>query len=156
MMNLDSNTKFENMDRIPDWYLNYYEGVPKFAEYFKRELQKYETYDDQNLLNSVALATAVYLGQKDLMHDISQTMFDRQFMFTRDQAMGAIIESMNETVLTPNLPLGEEPTTIDERNEMAIRLTIEILRNNDFSSNSKLEPTVRAIIGIVEVIARIM
>lgn len=144
-------------DRIPDWYLNYAEGVPKFAEYFRRELEKFANFEDQNFLNSVALAVAVYTGQKDLMHDISQTMLDRDFMFSRDQAMGAILESMNETRLLPESPIGEEPTDSDSRNEIGIRIAIEILRDNNFkSSNSNLDAKIRAIIGIVEIIARIM
>jgi hypothetical protein len=98
-MNSDTDIKqtkkafFEN--EIPDWYLNYADGVPKFARYFQEELLSFKNYKDQNLLNAVCLAVAVYINAKDLVHDISQTMFNKDFPMERDECMSVICDSID-------------------------------------------------------------
>jgi hypothetical protein len=144
-------------ERIPDWYLNYAEGVPAFAEYFKRELLAFERFEDQSLLNTVALTVATMNNSKDLMHDISQTMFDRDFVYSRDMVMGAIIECLNDyTLRDSNYILGED------ENEARVRMTIAILKNMpksyflDWNESRTEEHKIRAIIGIVDVISKIV
>ncbi len=145
-------------EKIPDWYMNYAEGVPAFAEYFKRQLYILEHFEDQSLLNTVALTVAVFNNSRDLTHDISQTMFDRDFTYSRDMVMGAIIECLNDYALKENHHiLGED---IDEAR---VRMTIAILKGMPKSifldwneSRTAEEHRIRAIIGIVDVISKII
>jgi hypothetical protein len=149
---------FQSTDKLPDWYINYAEGVPAFAEYFKNELLRFERFDDQQLLNVVALTVATVNNSKDLMHDISQTMFDRDFVFSRDETMGAIVECLNDYAL---LESGYVLGTDD--NEARVRMTIAILKSiskdrfTDWNEARTLEEhRIRAIIGIVDVISKII
>lgn len=145
-------------NRIPDWYMNYSEGVPAFAEYFRNELKRFESFEDQQLLNIVALTVAVINNSKDLIHDISQTMFDRDFVFSRDETMGAIVECLNDyTLLEFGYVLGED------RDEARVRMTIAILKGiskdrfTDWNETRTLEEhKIRAIIGVVDVISKII
>lgn len=149
---------FQSTNRIPDWYLNYAEGVPAFAEYFRNELKRFETFEDQQLLNIVALTVATINNAKDLMHDISQTMFDRDFVFSRDETMGAIVECLNDyALLESGYVLGED------RDEARVRMTIAILKGiskdrfTDWNETRTTEEfRIRAIIGIVDVISKII
>jgi len=154
----EKTTYFQSTDNIPDWYINYAEGVPAFAEYFKNELNNFKRFEDQQLLNIVALTVATINNAKDLMHDISQTMFDRDFVFSRDETMGAIIECLNDyTLLESGYVLGED------RDEARVRMTIAILKGiskdrfTDWNETRTTEEfKIRAIIGIVDVISKIL
>lgn len=149
---------FQSPNRIPDWYLNYAEGVPAFAEYFQNELKRFETFEDQQLLNIVALTVATINNAKDLAHDISQTMFDRDFVFSRDDTLGAIVECLNDyALLESGYVLGED------RDEARVRMTIGILKGIskdrfvDWNETRTAEEfRIRAIIGVVDVISKII
>lgn len=95
-MNLDikdaKKEYFQN--EIPEWYLNYSDGIPEFGKFFREELISFSNYKDQNLLNAVCLAVSVYMNAKDLTHDISQTMFNKDFEISRDECMSIICEAL--------------------------------------------------------------
>ena len=149
---------FQSENKIPDWYINYSEGIPAFAEYFRNELKRFESFEDQQLLNIVALTVATVNNAKDLMHDVSQTMFDRDFVFSRDETMGAIVECLNDyALLESGYVLGED------LDEARVRITIAILKGiskdrfTDWNETRTLEEhKIRAIIGIVDVISKII
>lgn len=149
---------FQSENKIPDWYINYSEGTPAFAEYFRNELKRFESFEDQQLLNIVALTVATVNNAKDLMHDVSQTMFDRDFVFSRDETMGAIVECLNDyALLESGYVLGED------RDEARVRMTIAILKGiskdrfTDWNETRTLEEhKIRAIIGVVDVISKII
>jgi hypothetical protein len=161
MNNIQSAEKtayFQSEDKIDNWYTNYAEGTPAFAEYFKHQLIALEKFEDQSLLNTVALTVATVNNSKDLMHDISQTMFDKNFVYSRDMVMGAIVECLNDyALIDKNYVLGED------KDEARVRMTIAIIKNIpkslflDWDETRLLEEhKVRAIIGITEVISRII
>jgi len=149
---------FQSEDKISDWYMNYAEGTPAFAEYFKLQLLKFEQFEDQSLLNTVALTVATVNNSKDLMHDISQTMFDRDFVYSRDMVMGAIAECLNDyALIDKNYVLGEDT------DEARVRMTVALLRGMPKSlfldwneTRTEEEHKIRAIIGIVDVISKII
>jgi hypothetical protein len=153
-----STEYFQSTEKIPDWYINYAEGVPAFAGYFKDELQRFKTFEDQQLLNIVALTVATTNNAKDLAHDISQTMFDHNFVFSRDQTMGAIVECLNDYIIS-----GSDYILGKDRDEARVRMTIAILKGiskdrfidwNETRLDEELK--IRHIIGIVEVISKII
>lgn len=162
-MNLDTKTKgvatFQQQnyfqDDSKDWYMNYAVGVPDFAKYFQQELLNFKNYSDQNLLNSVSLTVAVYNNSKDLAHDISQTMFNRDFIFGRDETMGVICEAMNDI-------FNNEYVIGTEQNEGAVRMTLALLKNipetkfKDWENTAPYGLNVRKIMGIVDVISKIV
>ena len=141
---------FQSENKIPDWYINYSEGIPAFAEYFRNELKRFESFEDQQLLNIVALTVATVNNAKDLMHDVSQTMFDRDFVFSRDETMGAIVECLNDyALLESGYVLGED------RDEARVRISKD--RFTDWNETRTLEEhKIRAIIGVVDVISKII
>lgn len=145
-------------DDSKDWYINYAIGVPDFARHFQEELLKFKNYKNQNLLNAVCLAVAVYNNSKDLSHDISQTMFNHNFEVSRDECMGIICETINDftshdyTSKSINAIVDGALTNDVER---AIRIALAICKNIPINK-AESDADIHNFVGIVEVIARIV
>lgn len=158
-MSLDINSSPEMKNYFQndsnDWYMNYAVGVPEFANHFQQELLNFKTYWDQNMLNSVCLTVAVYNNSKDLAHDISQTMFNHNFEFSRDEAMGVICETMSDY-------FNGEYVIGTNHQEGAIRMTLALLKNipetnfKDWENTKPYNQDVRKMIGIADVISKIV
>lgn len=95
-MNVAVNEK--EVESFDPWYVNYSAGIPEFANSIKTRLLGFEDLDTP-YRDHIALATAVCNRQIELMHDITQDLFDAKMVAERDHTMMILANTIGKLVL---------------------------------------------------------
>lgn len=132
---MNEKTINEVIDIAP-WWINYAEGIPKFADEYKKELLNLST-KDRLFVNTIALATAFTLKSPDLLHDISQTMFDDNLVSTRDDIIAMAANAHYDYITKYNYIItASDPADDTEWLDMRVRSAVAIALRYDKSVTS--------------------
>ncbi|NBP54980.1 hypothetical protein EBU71_00280 [bacterium] len=153
----------EQMEPIAPWWINYSEGIPSFVDEYKSRLLELSN-KDRTFVNTIALATAFTLKSPDLLHDISQTMFDDRQVDLRDDIIRMSAEATEDFITRTDLLCSQDNESSDL--EAQVRYAIAVagrfdksVKNAHSKANISLpkdEESIRELVALVTVIAKLL
>lgn len=151
------NAQVEEADideEFPLWYENYAEGIPELGVRWRNILNDMHETHPYIMREQICLAAAFVLGYRDLVHDISQTMFDQMggAQSPRDEVMRLALDAQYELTTTRTIEIGDHPS--DSQIKYAVSVAL----------NPQWEPTtpppeneiIRDLVGIVRAVGTML
>lgn len=139
---------------FPLWYENYAEGIPELGVRWRNILNDMHETHPYVMREQVCLVAAFVLGYRDLVHDISQTMFDQMggAQAPRDEAMRIALDAMYELTTTRTIEIGDHPS------ESQLKYAVSVALNPQWepSDTPPEAEIIRDLVGIVRAVGTML
>lgn len=141
-------------EEFPAWFENYAEGIPELGVRWRNILNDMAETHRWVLRDQIALVAAFTLGYRDLVHDISQTMFDQMDGATgpRDEAMRICLDAIYEMTTTKTIEITNNPHDSQLKYATGVALNPTWEADNIPPEHEKI----RDLVGIVRAVGTMM
>lgn len=140
---------------FPLWYENYAEGIPDLGVRWREILNDMHETHPYIMREQICLVAAFILGYRDLVHDISQTIFDQSNGATsiRDEAMRMALDAMYEMTTTKTIDVNS-----DHPSDSQLRYAVGVAINPTWEAETPPpeHEIIRDLVGIVRAVGTML